>query len=38
MDKNQVYFVTRMKKNAVYTVIEIKRKHNEKRKGNGTAR
>jgi hypothetical protein len=28
---NQVYFVTRLKKNAVYTVIEVKRKHYRKK-------
>ena len=29
--QNQVFFVTRLKKNAVYMVIEIKRKHNRKK-------
>jgi len=29
--QNQVFFVTRLKKNAVYTVIEVKRKHRGKK-------
>jgi hypothetical protein len=29
--KNKVFFVTRQKSNAVYTVVETKRKHNRKK-------